>query len=40
LPTDVFAVDVQGNFTEHAGEFSGKPIESFIENIETYIDDI
>ena len=40
LPTDVFAVDINWNFTKHAGEFAGKSVKDFFENIVKYIDDI
>ena len=40
LPLDKYAVDQYGIFTEHAGEFSHKPAEEFIENIIRYLQDI
>ncbi len=40
LPTDIFAVDIYGNFTKHAWEFANKPVSDFLGNIEKYIDDI
>lgn len=40
LPTDVYAIDTDGTFSENAGMFAGKPLEDFSENIDKYIDDI
>lgn len=40
LPTNIYAIDVDGNFTKHVGDFVGKPVDVFIENVETYINDI
>lgn len=40
LPTNIFAIDTDWNFTKHAGEFSWKPVDEFLENIIKYIDDI
>lgn len=40
LPTDVFAVDTHWNFTEYAGEFAGKKVLEFFDNIVKYIWDI
>jgi len=40
LPTDVFAIDIYGNFTKNAWEFAWKPVEDFLDNIRKYIDDI
>jgi len=40
LPMNVFAIDIHWNFTKHAGEFAGKPVKDFFENIVKYIDDI
>ena len=40
LPTDVFAVDVDWNFTEYAGTFAWKELSEFYDNIVKYVDDI
>ena len=33
LPIDHFAIDQDGNFTKYAGDFAGKNVEEFMENI-------
>lgn len=40
LPINVFAIDIHWNFTKHAGEFAGKSVKDFFDNIVKYIDDI
>lgn len=40
LPTDVYAIDTDGTFSENAWMFAWKSLEDFSENIEKYIDDI
>lgn len=40
LPTDVYAIDTDGTFSEHAWMFAWKPLDEFADNIEKYIDDI
>jgi len=40
LPTDVYAIDTDGTFSENAGMFANKSLEDFSENIDKYIDDI
>lgn len=40
LPTDIFAVDVDWKFTEHAWEFAWKDLSEFFDNIIKYVDDI
>lgn len=40
LPIDIFAIDINWNFTKHAWEFGHKPVVEFLANIVKYIDDI
>lgn len=40
LPMNIFAIDKNGNFTEHAGIFAGKPVEEFFDNVIKYLNDI
>ena len=40
LSTDIFAIDVNWKFTEHAWEFSWKDLSEFFDNIIKYVDDI
>ena len=40
LPLDVFAIDKDGNFTEIAGEFAGRPVEEVFENFITMLNEI
>jgi len=40
LATNIFAIDIDGNFTKHAGHLSWKPVDVFFENIETHIENI
>ncbi len=40
LPTDIFAIDTDWKFTEHAGEFANKDLSEFLDNIIKYVDDI
>jgi len=40
LPTDVFAIDIDWKFTEHAWEFAWKDLSEFFDNIIKYVDDI
>jgi valyl-tRNA synthetase len=37
---NIFAIDKNGNFTEHAGIFAGKPVEEFFDNVIKYLNDI
>lgn len=40
LPVDHFAIDQDGCFTKHAGDFGGKKVDEFMENILQNLDDI
>ena len=40
LPTDIFAIDIDWKFTEHAWEFAWKYLSDFFDNIIKYVDDI
>lgn len=40
LPTEVFAVDINWNFTDNAWTFSWKNLSEFYDNIVKYVDDI
>jgi len=40
LPIDHFAIDQDGCFTKHAGDFGGKKVDEFMENILQNLDDI
>ncbi len=40
LKTDNFAIDKKWDFTEHAGDFKGKPVKEFVKNIIKNLDDI
>lgn len=40
LPTDIFAIDINWKFTEHAWEFAWKDLSEFFDNIIKYVDDI
>jgi len=40
LPTDIFAIDTDWKFTEHAWTFAWKDLSDFLDNIIKYVDDI
>lgn len=40
LPTDIYAINTDGTFSENAWMFAGKTLDEFSDNIEKYIDDI
>lgn len=40
LPVDYFAIDQDWCFTKHAGDFAGKKVDEFMENILQNLDDI
>lgn len=40
LPTDIFAIDTNWKFTEHAWTFAWKDLSEFYDNIVKYVDDI